>query len=141
MPHSSTERKVACYALAHVVRTSQVCYVVVCRGPNCRERGSRPLRAELARLLRDHPSVRLLGYSCFGQCERGPNVAFYPEGVWYGGLAGPDDARRVVRHATGDAPLTDAPLPPNEVSGHLRNVEDLVRTYERDQQRRWWWPF
>ena len=27
--------------------------------------------------------ARLVGYACFGQCDFGPNVAFYPEGAWY----------------------------------------------------------
>src|SRR5215469_16140163 len=120
-------------------------YVVVCRGPNCRARGAMPLRKRLASLLKGHPDVQLLGYSCFGQCDFGPNVAFYPPGVWYGGLSAPDDAERVVRHATGVEPLSCAALrlPDGERAEHLRNVEDLIRTLERDRvrPRRWWWPF
>ena len=73
--------------------------MVVCRGPHCRERGALPLRTRLVQLLRQAPSARLVGYACFGQCELGPNVALYPEGVWYGGLNGDVDAERVVQHA------------------------------------------
>jgi (2Fe-2S) ferredoxin len=125
--------------------TAQTRYVIACRGPHCRERGALPLRKRLVELLRREPQVRLLGYHCFGQCEFGPNVAFYPEGTWYGGLADPHAAERVVRHATGVEPLTDSPLvlPESERLQHLRNIAELVRTVERDSQRRrrWWWPF
>ncbi|TME40083.1 MAG: (2Fe-2S) ferredoxin domain-containing protein [Chloroflexi bacterium] len=120
-------------------------YVVVCRGPHCRERGALPLRKRLVELLRDKPDARLVGYACFGQCDFGPNVAFYPEGAWYGGLVAGSDAERVVKHATtgeafGQAPLS---LPELERTEHLQNIAELVRTLERDRARprRWWWPF
>jgi (2Fe-2S) ferredoxin len=120
-------------------------YVVVCRGPNCRARGSMPLRSKLVKLLRHDPNVKLLGYSCFGQCDFGPNVAFYPEGDWYGGLNQPNDAQRIVRHATAGEPMAQPPLalPRGEREEHLRNLDELVKTLERDRARgrRWWWPF
>jgi (2Fe-2S) ferredoxin len=122
-----------------------VTYVVVCRGPHCRERGGLPLRRRLVELLRGQPEAHLLGYSCFGQCEEGPNVAFYPEADWYGGLTHADDAERVVRHALGIDRLSRAPLalPEDERREHLRNITELVSTWERDRARprRWWWPF
>ena len=120
-------------------------YVVVCRGPHCRERGALPLRRRLVELLKHQPDARLLGYSCFGQCDFGPNVAFYPEGVWYGGLVGRDDAERVVHHAVTGAPLERPPLnlPGADRTEHLRNIAELVTTLERDRARprRRWWPF
>lgn len=119
-------------------------YVVVCRGPNCRARGAMPLRGRLVKLLKDDPRVHLLGYACFGQCDRGPNVAFYPPGEWFGGLSAPDAAERVVQHAREGAPLpTPLDLPERERLEHLCNIEDLIRTHERDRDRprRRWWPF
>jgi (2Fe-2S) ferredoxin len=120
-------------------------YVVVCRGPNCRARGGMPLRKRLSTLLKDEPSTQLIGYACFGQCDRGPNVAFYPEATWYGDLCHPDDADRVARHAVTGEPLPETPLalPSPERDEHLRNIAELVRTLERDRARprRWWWPF
>jgi (2Fe-2S) ferredoxin len=121
-------------------------YVVVCRGPNCRERGALPLRRQLQRLLHRESSTQVLGYACFGQCDFGPNVAFYPEGLWFGGLATADAAERVARHAAGleslEAPLL---LPEVEKQEHLANIAELVTTIERDRARRhsrpWWWPF
>jgi (2Fe-2S) ferredoxin len=130
---------------------ASIVYVVVCRGPNCRARGALPLRRRLVKLLEHEASVELIGYSCFGQCDCGPNVCFYPPGVWYGGLSRPDDADRVVRHALQIEPLHERPLDlaPEEQPHHLRNIEELVTTLERDRarrqrrrrQRRWWWPF
>lgn len=32
---------------------------------------------------------------CLDQCEHGPVVVIYPQGVWYGGV-GPDDVPRIV---------------------------------------------
>jgi (2Fe-2S) ferredoxin len=123
-------------------------YVVVCRGPNCRERGALPLRKKLRDLLRDEPSTLLLGYACFGQCDFGPNVAFYPEGAWYGDLAASDAAERVVCHALAGQPLDarQLVLPEEERREHLANIAELVGTVERDRARRqtrrwWWWPF
>lgn len=114
-------------------------YVVVCRGPHCRERGALPLRQRLVRLLRGSSEVRLLGYACFGCCELGPNVAFYPEGVWYGGLDQPADAERVVQHALGTQPLGGTPLTVPDRASHLANIAELVTTLERDRQRGPWW--
>jgi (2Fe-2S) ferredoxin len=120
-------------------------YVVVCRGPNCRARGALPLRRRLAHLLRDDPTVHLLGYSCFGQCDFGPNVLFYPSGEWYGALSARDAADRVVAHARCGEPLEGLHLtvPEEERLEHLSNVEELIRTREADRARphRWWWPF
>jgi (2Fe-2S) ferredoxin len=120
-------------------------YVVVCRGPNCRARGSLQLRKRLVKLLAHEPDAHLVGYSCFGQCDFGPNVAFYPEGTWYGHLTDADAAERVVRYAQRGVPPGDRPLdlPEAERDQHLRNIRELVTTFERDRGRRhrWWWPF
>jgi len=120
-------------------------YVVVCRGPNCRARGALPLRRRLSRLLRGDPTVHLLGYSCLGQCDYGPNVVFYPSGEWFGGLSRDDDAERVIAHARTGESLDALHLAPPELERleHLRNIGELVRTLEADRARprRWWWPF
>src|SRR4051812_48903858 len=85
-------------------------YIVVCRGPNCRERGGIPLRKRLAQLVQREPSTHLVGYACFGQCDYGPNVAFFPEGTWYGDLRDGDAAERVLCHAIGKARMERPPL-------------------------------
>ena len=99
-------------------------YVVVCRGPNCRARGALDLRRRLVKLLHDDPDVHLIGYSCFGQCDYGPNVAFFPPGTWYGALSHSGDAERVVAHARGIEPILEPPLdlPEAEQTEHTRNI-------------------
>jgi (2Fe-2S) ferredoxin len=121
-------------------------YVVVCRGPNCRERGGLQLRRRLVELLKTEQAAQVVGYSCFGQCDYGPNVAFFPEAVWYGGLSNDDAAERVVQHARGKTALREPlVLPESERREHLANIAELVTTLERDRARRrtrpWWWPF
>jgi (2Fe-2S) ferredoxin len=124
---------------------SATTYVVVCRGPHCREKGSLTLRKRLVQLLKGERRAQLVGYACFGQCDFGPNVAFFPEGEWYGGLAAPDAADRVVDHATTATPLGAPPLhlPEPERTEHLRNIAELIAMFERDRARpkRRWWPF
>jgi len=144
--HLPNEKGLSQYAIL-IVSASVANYIVVCRGPNCRERGGLPLRKRLAELLRREPSAHLVGYACFGQCDYGPNVIFYPENAWYGGLASEDAAERVVRHATGETRLDAPALEPTDAERreHLANIADLVATLERDRARRqsrpWWWPF
>jgi (2Fe-2S) ferredoxin len=121
-------------------------YIVVCRGPNCRERGGLALRKRLVQLVRGESQAQLLGYHCFGQCERGPNVVFYPSDEWRGDLSA-DDARALVDHACGarESPGKTLEPPADERALHLANVAELVATVERDKARRrrarWWWPF
>ena len=128
-----------------VVQAVSSSYIVVCRGPNCRERGGLGLRKRLSALLKGEQRASLVGYNCFGQCDFGPNLAFYPEGAWYGGLIDADAAERAVKHATCGAPMRAAllELPELERGEHLKNIADLVSTIERDRARRhpWWWPF
>jgi (2Fe-2S) ferredoxin len=128
-----------------VIEAGTTTYIVVCRGPNCRERGGLGLRKRLVELQRGEPRVRLVGYACFGQCDFGPNVAFYPEGAWYGGLIDRGDAECVVKHATCGQPIQAAALelPELERNAHLKNIAELVSTIEHDRARRrpWWWPF
>jgi len=122
-------------------------YVVVCRGPNCRERGGLRLRKRLVQLFKGETAAQLVGYACFGQCDFGPNVLFYPEAEFYGGLADDDAAQRILGHAVGARPLASQrlSLPEDERRLHLANIAELVDTLERDRARgrgrRWWWPF
>jgi len=123
-------------------------YVVVCRGPNCREQGGLGLRKRLRQLLgRNDVSVRLVGYSCFGQCDNGPNVVFFPSDEWRGKLRA-DDAAAVLEYARvgGSAPGRLLEPSADERAQHLANIGELVATVERDRAarsraRRWWWPF
>jgi len=41
------------------------------------------------------PRVRVNKAGCLDQCELGPTVVIYPQGVWYGGVR-PDDAEEII---------------------------------------------
>ena len=43
-------------------------------------------------------TVRTNKAGCLDQCEHGPTVVVYPEGVWYGGVTAADVAEIVDRH-------------------------------------------
>lgn len=55
------------------------------------------------------PSVRANKAGCLDQCEFGPAVVIYPQGIWYGGVQ-PEDVPRIIE----------------ETVVHGRVLEDLV---------------
>lgn len=76
-------------------------HLLVCKHKTCAGRGGREAARELKRALKDEglrERVLVTKVNCLDQCGRGPVVAVYPEGVWYGGV-GPERAREIVeRH-------------------------------------------
>ena len=49
--------------------------------------------------------IRANKSGCLDQCEHGPNVVVYPDGVWYGGVTEADVAEIVDRHLVGGEPV------------------------------------
>ena len=91
-------------------------HVFVCT--NQREPGSaRPCcnpdgKAELHKLLKQaadaaglKATVRINKSGCLDQCEHGPNVVVYPDGVWYGGVLAKDVAEIVQSHLVAGHPV------------------------------------
>jgi (2Fe-2S) ferredoxin len=56
-----------------------------------------------ARGRKDH--VRANKAGCLDQCEKGPTVVIYPEGVWYGGVTREDVAEIVESHIVQGRPV------------------------------------
>ncbi len=57
--------------------------------PSCGARGGKQIRAALKIKLAEaglHKQYRINRAGCLGQCEHGPNVVIYPQGIWYGGV-------------------------------------------------------
>ena len=55
--------------------------------------------------------VRANQAGCLDQCEHGPNVVVYPDGVWYGRVS-VDDVREIVEsHIIGNKPVERLMLP------------------------------
>lgn len=50
-------------------------------------------------------SVRANKAGCLDQCEHGPTVVIYPEGVWYGHVTADDVAEIVDRHLMHGEPV------------------------------------
>ena len=77
-------------------------HVLWCMGPRCAAKGAVQLWPQLAQAVRDSPDLRkrvmLLQTSCQYPCNHGPLMIVYPDGVWYGPLAGADIGRVLGRH-------------------------------------------
>ena len=56
-------------------------------------------------------SVRANAAGCLDQCEHGPTVVVYPEGVWYGGVTAHDVEEIVESHVIGGVPVARLRLP------------------------------
>jgi (2Fe-2S) ferredoxin len=64
----------------------------------CDPDGSEALREAFKRELKKRklgPLVRANKAGCLDQCERGPTVVIYPQGIWYGGVTLADVPRIV----------------------------------------------
>ena len=62
-------------------------HVLVCAHKHCLKRGGRDTGRELKRALKELPHGRramLTAVDCLDQCDDGPIVVVYPDGVWYG---------------------------------------------------------
>jgi (2Fe-2S) ferredoxin len=62
-------------------------------------------------------TVRPNSAGCLDQCEHGPVVVVYPEGVWYGRVREEDVAEIVERHIAGGSPVERLILPDGCING------------------------
>jgi (2Fe-2S) ferredoxin len=64
----------------------------------CDPSGQNLLRNELKAAVKERgltPQVRVNQAGCLEQCEHGPTVVIYPQGIWYGGVT-IEDIPRIV---------------------------------------------
>ncbi|MDZ4819649.1 MAG: (2Fe-2S) ferredoxin domain-containing protein [Planctomycetota bacterium] len=82
------------------------CHLFVCcnqRKPGhargcCDEAGNQALRDHFKDALKQRnlgPLVRANQAGCLDQCEQGPVLVIYPQGIWYGGVQ-LDDVDRII---------------------------------------------
>jgi (2Fe-2S) ferredoxin len=64
-----------------------------------------------------NPLVRANAAGCLDQCELGPTVVIYPQGIWYGKVQ-PEDVPRIVEQT----------LIANQVIGELLIPDELLNT-------------
>jgi sirohydrochlorin ferrochelatase/(2Fe-2S) ferredoxin len=71
-------------------------HVAVCTNRTCADQGAATVLERLRQAVdRRDIDARITRSSCLDRCGEGPNVAVYPDSVWYGGVS-PDDADRLA---------------------------------------------
>jgi (2Fe-2S) ferredoxin len=83
-------------------------HVLVCKGGDCKKRGSKEVRAALKgelRAARMNRDVRVDSVECLGLCKHGPNVVVHPPGTWYLGVVEDDVPEIVERHLRDGEPV------------------------------------
>lgn len=80
----------------------------------CDPTGQQVLREAFKRELKKAglgPLVRANHSGCLEQCEHGPTVVIYPQGVWYGRVKVEDVPRIVAKTVIGGEVLNDLVIP------------------------------
>ena len=83
-------------------------HVLVCKGGDCKKRGSKNVRSALKDELRArgmHTDVRIDSVGCLGLCKHGPNLVVYPGGTWYLGVTKRDVSDVVEQHLKDGKPV------------------------------------
>jgi (2Fe-2S) ferredoxin len=83
-------------------------HVLVCKGGDCKKRGSKAVRKALKDELRAegmNRDVRIDSVDCLGLCKHGPNLVVYPEGTWYLGVVEQDMPDVVQEHLKNGEPV------------------------------------
>jgi (2Fe-2S) ferredoxin len=81
----------------------------------CDPEGSEALREAFKVELKKRklgPLVRANKAGCLDQCERGPTVVIYPQGIWYGGVRVGDVGRIIDETIVAGNVLDDLLIPP-----------------------------
>ena len=74
---------------------SGVHYVFVCQGKNCVGKGAGELLAKIRSGLGGNDSFKIVPFICFGACTASPNIAVFPDRLWYSTVT-PEDVEAVV---------------------------------------------
>ena len=85
----------------------------------CDPEGNDALRSAFRAELKKHQLgslVRANKAGCLDQCELGPTVAIYPQGLWYGHVTLDDVPRRVQETIVGGRLLEDLLIPADQLN-------------------------
>ena len=83
-------------------------HVLICKGGDCKKRGSKTVRGTLKDELRAqgmNRDVRIDSVDCLGLCKHGPNLIIYPGGTWYLGVTENDIPELVQDHLKDGDPV------------------------------------
>jgi sirohydrochlorin cobaltochelatase len=101
-----------------VSEPTNIHYVFVCQGKNCLGKGSHELLNQLRETLAEHEGFRVVPYICFGACAASPNVAVFPDCLWYSTVT-EEHVARMVRSIVRGEELPDLS---EQVSADLKNL-------------------
>ncbi len=81
-------------------------HILVCNNVDCLGRGGQQVFETLHGRVTEAglDDVEVTQYPCFGGCEYGPNIVFYPDKVFYSGVK-PQDVDELMAHVCGGAPV------------------------------------
>lgn len=85
----------------------------------CNPDGSEALRNTFKVELKKRnlqPLVRANAAGCLDQCELGPTVVIYPQGIWYGGVTPADVPRILDETVLGGRVLEDLLIPDEKLN-------------------------
>jgi (2Fe-2S) ferredoxin len=80
----------------------------------CSGKNSEAIREALKKAVQEHNlkrRVRINEAGCLDQCEHGPTIVVYPEGVWYGFVTLADVPEIVESHLLNNKPVERLRLP------------------------------
>ncbi|HEX5708207.1 MAG TPA: (2Fe-2S) ferredoxin domain-containing protein [Pyrinomonadaceae bacterium] len=86
-------------------------HVLVCENKDCERRGGREAYKALKESLRERGvrgRVLVTKVDCLDQCDDGPVMAVYPEGVWYGRVDAAC-AREIAARLAGEGASSSSP--------------------------------
>ena len=82
-------------------------HVAVCTNRTCAGAGAATVLERLRQAVNERDvDAQITRSSCLDRCGEGPNVAVYPDGVWYGSVQ-PDDADRLATAIEDDQIVSD----------------------------------
>ena len=76
-------------------------HILICAGTGCHSCDSLEIHNNFNRLLKEYNldiEVRVFKTGCFGLCNKGPIIAFYPDGIFYCRVKVSDVDRLVLEH-------------------------------------------
>jgi len=105
-PSGGAAESVETYGETFVIKRYRK-HVLVCTGSDCAERHGEELLAALKNEIRKRnlADVKVTKSGCLGQCQEGPHLVVYPEGVWYSGVGQEDLPTIVEEHLQGGQPV------------------------------------
>jgi (2Fe-2S) ferredoxin len=79
----------------------------------CKEKGSDDLRNYMKARVKELgiEGTRVNASGCLDQCEKGPAVVIYPEGVWYSPKTRADIDEIIEKHLQGGTPVARLLMP------------------------------